>query len=196
MLLLIDATQGVEAQTLANLYVAMEHNLAIIPVINKIDLPSADIERVKNEIDHDLGLDPDQAILCSAKEGLGIVDILEAIVTAHPAAFGQHPDKPLSALIFDATVRLVPGHHRDVQPLRRDGETRATRSGSCTTGATYKVEEVGIFRLAREPRKELTAGMVGYIIAGIKTVSDTRIGDTITLDADPVRQAPVRASRR
>ena len=101
MLLLVDASQGVEAQTLANLYAAMEHDLAIIPVINKIDLPSADIERVKEQIDHDLGLDPDEAILCSAKEGIGIEEILEAIVARIPPPTGS-VEKPLSALIFDA----------------------------------------------------------------------------------------------
>ena len=184
VLLLVDASQGVEAQTLANLYAAMEHNLTIIPVINKIDLPSADIDRVKDEIDHDLGLDPDQAILCSAKEGLGIVDILEAVVTTIPPPSG-HPDKPLSSLIFDARYDSFRGtivSCRLFDGMVRPGDTIRLMY----TGATYKVEEVGVFRLAREPRKELTAGMVGYIISGIKTVSDTRTGDTITLDADPV----------
>lgn len=186
VLLLVDASQGVEAQTLANLYAAMEHDLVIIPVINKIDLPSADIERVKNEIDHDLGLDSDQAILCSAKEGTGIVDILEAIVTRIPPPTGN-AEEPLSALIFDArydsfrgtivTCRLFHG-------TVKQGDTIRLMSN----GATYKVEEVGIFRLARETRKELTAGMVGYIISGIKTVSDTRIGDTITLDSRPAEK--------
>ncbi len=186
VLLLIDASQGVEAQTLANLYAAMEHNLVIIPVINKIDLPSADIERVKNEIDHDLGLDPDEAVLCSAKEGTGIEDILEAVVERIPPPTGDG-GKPLSALIFDArydsfrgtivTCRLFDG---SVAP----GDTIRLMF----TGATYKVEEVGIFHLAREARKELTAGTVGYLIGGIKTVSDTRIGDTITQDANPVEK--------
>jgi GTP-binding protein LepA len=186
--LLVDASQGVEAQTLANLYAAMEHNLVIIPVINKIDLPSADIERVKNEIEHDLGLDPDEAVLCSAKEGLGIEELLEAIVTRIPPPTGG-PEKPLSALIFDArydsfrgtivTCRLFDG-------TMAPGDTIRLFS----TGATYKLEEVGIFHLNREPQKELTAGMVGYLIGGIKTVSDTRIGDTVTLDAKPV-EAPL-----
>ena len=184
VLLLVDASQGVEAQTLANLYAAMEHNLVIIPVINKIDLPSADIDRVKNEIDHDLGLDADEAILCSAKEGRGIDDILEAIVARIPPPSGS-TDKPLSALIFDARYDSFRG---TIVSLRvfdgtvRPGDTIRLMS----TGVTYKVEEVGIFHLSREPRKELTAGMVGYLISGIKTVSDTRVGDTITLDANPV----------
>jgi GTP-binding protein LepA len=186
VLLLVDASQGVEAQTLANLYAAMEHNLVIIPVINKIDLPSADIERVKNEIDHDLGLDSDQAILTSAKEGIGIVDILEAVVTHIPPPKGDS-QKPLSALIFDArydsfrgtivTCRLFNGTVKPGDIIRL-----------MSNGATYKVEETGIFRLARESRKELVAGEVGYIISGIKTVSDTRIGDTITLDSCPAEE--------
>jgi len=184
VLLLVDASQGVEAQTLANLYAAMEHDLIVIPVINKIDLPSADIDGVKNEIEHELGLDPELSILASAKEGTGIEEILKAIVERIPPPKGD-PEKPLSALIFDAqydqfrgtivSCRIFDG---SVQP----GDVIRLMS----TGGTYKVEEVGTFRLTREPRETLTAGMVGYIIAGIKTVSDTRIGDTVTLDRDPV----------
>ncbi len=186
VLLLVDASQGVEAQTLANLYAAMEHDLVIIPVINKIDLPSADIEGVKNEIDHDLGLDPDSAILCSAKEGTGIEEILEAIVARIPPPSGS-TGKPLSSLIFDAhydsfrgtivSCRLFDGTIKPADTIRL-----------MSNGATYKVEEVGVFRLTREPRKELTAGMVGYLISGIKTVSDTRIGDTITLETNPAEK--------
>jgi len=183
VLLLIDAAQGVEAQTLGNLYAALEHNLVIIPVINKIDLPVADIERVKHEIDHELGLDPESAILCSAKEGTGIEDIFKAVIERIPPPSGDS-SKPLTALIFDAhydpfrgtivSCRIFDGtvRHGDIIRLM-------------SNGTTYKVEEVGVFRLAREPQKELTAGMVGYLIAGIKTVSDTRIGDTITLDTHP-----------
>ena len=183
VLLLVDASQGVEAQTLANLYAAMEHNLEIIPVINKIDLPSADIDKVKEEIEADLGLDSDQAILCSAKEGTGIDDVLEAVINQIPSPQGQS-DGPLTALIFDAhydsfrgtvvSCRVFTGHIRPGDTLRL-----------MSTGGTYKVDEVGLFRLSREPKDELTAGEVGYIIAGIKTVGDTRIGDTITLDTDP-----------
>ena len=183
VLLLVDASQGVEAQTLANLYAAMEHDLEIIPVINKIDLPSADIDRVKEEIEADLGLDSDDAILCSAKEGTGIDDVLEAVVEKIPPPPGES-DGPLKALIFDAqydpfrgtvvSCRIFTGHIRPGDILRL-----------MSTGATYKVEEVGAFRLSRELKEELAAGEVGYIIAGIKTVADTRIGDTITLDTDP-----------
>ncbi|MBP6940395.1 MAG: translation elongation factor 4 [Syntrophorhabdaceae bacterium] len=183
VLLLVDASQGVEAQTLANLYAAMEHDLVIIPVINKIDLPVADVERVKLEIDHELGLDPDSAILCSAKEGTGIEDIFGAIIDRIPPPAGD-PEKPLSALIFDA--HYDPFRGTIVSCRVFDGTVRpGDMIRLMSNGMTYKVEEVGIFHLTREPGKELSAGMVGYIIAGIKTVSDTRIGDTITLDADP-----------
>jgi GTP-binding protein LepA len=184
VLLLVDASQGVEAQTLANLYLAMEHDLTIIPVINKIDLPAADIEGVKEQMDRELGLDPEMAILCSAKEGIGIEEVLEAIVAQIPSPRGSQ-SSPLSALIFDAnydsyrgtivSCRVFDGR---VQP----GDLIRLMSNQ----AVHKVEEVGIFRLQREPRQELTAGMVGYLIATIKTVSDTRIGDTITLDNQPV----------
>jgi len=183
VLLLIDAAQGVEAQTLGNLYAALEHNLVIIPVINKIDLPVADIEGTKNEIDHELGLDPESAILCSAKEGIGIEDIFRAVIDRVPPPQGD-AEKPLSALIFDA--HYDPFRGTIVSCRIFDG---TVRPGDIIrlmyNGTTYKVEEVGVFRLTREPKKELTAGMVGYIIAGIKTVSDTRIGDTITLDTNP-----------
>jgi GTP-binding protein LepA len=184
VLLLIDASQGVEAQTLANLYAAMEHNLVVIPVINKIDLPSADIEKVKHEIDHDLGLDPDEAVLCSAKEGIGIQDVLNAVVTRIPPPSGS-VEKPLAALIFDARYDSFRGTIvtcRIFDGVVAPGDMTRLMS----TGSTYKVEEVGIFHLTRSPQKELTAGMVGYLISGIKTVSDTRIGDTITLETNPV----------
>jgi GTP-binding protein LepA len=183
VLLLVDASQGVEAQTLANLYAAMEHNLVIIPVINKIDLPSADIEGVKEEIDKELALDPESALLASAKEGIGIPEIFEALVNRIPPPVGS-TERPLSALIFDAHYDSFRGtivNCRVFDGMLRPGDTIQLMS----TGTTHRVEEVGIFRLAREARKELTAGSVGYIIAGIKTVSDTRIGDTITLAANP-----------
>jgi GTP-binding protein LepA len=184
VLLLIDAAQGVEAQTLGNLYAAMEHNLVIIPVINKIDLPVADIEGVKNEIDRELGLDPDLAILCSAKEGIGIEDIFHAVIERIPPPTGD-TGKPLSALIFDA--QYDPFRGTIVSCRVFDGTVKpGDMIRLMYNGTTYKVEEVGIFHLAREPKKELTAGMVGYIIAGIKTVSDTRVGDTITLDNNPI----------
>ncbi len=187
VLLVIDASQGVEAQTVANLYSAMEQDLEIIPVINKIDLPSADIEKVKEEIEVELGLDSDQAISCSAKEGIGIDAVLEAITERIPAPYIGQSNDPLKALIFDA--------HYD--PFRGTIVSCRVFSGSLKPGQTirlmsnrarHKVEEVGIFRLERESRKGLSSGEVGYIIAGIKTVSDVRIGDTVTLDEDPAPQ--------
>ena len=182
-LLLIDASQGVEAQTLANLYLAMEHDLEIIPVINKIDLPSADIERVKKQIEEDLGLDPETAILASAKEGTGIGDVLEAIATKLPAPEINTKD-PLRALIFDSHYDPYRGtivHFRIFQGKIKAGDTIIFMSNK----ASHKVEEVGIFQINRAPQKELSAGNVGYLIAGIKTVSDTRCGDTITLKNRP-----------
>lgn len=183
VLLLVDASQGVEAQTVANLFAAMEHDLTIIPVINKIDLPSADIDQVREQIEVDLALDSDMAILCSAKEGTGIEDVLEAI-TAHIPSPEGNVDESLKALIFDAHYDPFRGTIVSLRVFSgrvRPGDTIRLMS----TGATHKVEETGIFRLGREPRDALSAGEVGYIIAGIKTVSDTRIGDTITLDTDP-----------
>ena len=183
VLLLVDASQGVEAQTVANLYLAMEHDLTIIPVINKIDLPAADIEGVKEQMDRELGLDPELAILCSAKEGIGIEEVLEAIVAQIPPPRGSQ-SSPLSALIFDANYDSYRGtivSCRVFEGRVQPGDLIRLMSNQ----AVHKVEEVGIFRLQREPRQELTAGMVGYLIAAIKTVSDTRIGDTITLDNQP-----------
>jgi len=182
-LLLVDSSQGVEAQTLANLYMALEHDLEIIPVINKIDLPSADIDRAKAQIKEDLGLDPQTAILTSAKEGTGIDELLEAIVEHLPPPSGD-PDAPLKALIFDSHYDPFRGtivHIRVFQGRVRQKNIIKFMSNN----AVYKVEEVGIFQIGRIPRQELSAGQVGYIIAGIKTVSDTRCGDTITLKDRP-----------
>ncbi len=178
-LLLIDASQGVEAQTLANLYLALEHDLEIIPVINKIDLPSADIERVRRQIEEDLGLDPEDAILASAKEGTGIEDVLEGVVQKLEPPAGD-PEAPLKALIFDSHYDAYRGtivHFRVFEGRIKAGDTIRFMSND----ATYKVEEVGVFQIVRQPAKSLSAGEVGYLIAGIKTVSDTRCGDTITL---------------
>jgi len=183
VLLLVDAAQGVEAQTVANMYAAVEHDLEIIPVINKIDLPAADIERVKEEIEIELGLDSDSALLCSAKDGIGIKEIFEAITTRIPPPEGDR-NNPLSALIFDANYDSFRGtivSCRVFDGTIRSGDTVRFMSNN----AAYRVEEVGAYRLKLESRKELTAGEVGYIIAGIKTVSDTKIGDTITNDENP-----------
>ena len=183
VLLLIDAAQGVQAQTIANLYLAMENNLEIIPVINKIDLPTADVERVIEQIDSELGLDPFSHLKCSAKEGIGIEEILEAIVSRIPPPKGD-PEAPLAALIFDAQYDSFRGtviHCRVFDGTVRSGDLIRFVS----SGATYKVDEVGGFSLSRVKRERLSAGEVGYIIAGVKTVSDVHIGDTITLDSSP-----------
>jgi GTP-binding protein LepA len=182
-LLLIDASQGVEAQTLANLYLALEHDLEIIPVINKIDLPSADIEKTKQQISDDLGLDADNAFLISAKEGIGIDDILEGIVKYLPPPSGNI-QAPLKALIFDSHYDPFRGtivHFRIFEGQVKPKDRILFMSNN----AVYKVEEVGIFQLERRPQKVISAGQVGYMIAGIKTVSDTRCGDTITLKDRP-----------
>jgi GTP-binding protein LepA len=180
VLLLIDAAQGVQAQTLANLYLAMEHNLEIIPVINKIDLPSADVERVVRQIDSELGLKPESHLKCSAKEGVGIKEILEAIVERIPPPDGS-AESPLAALIFDAQYDPFRGtviHCRIFDGVIRAGDAIRFMSNN----AAYKVEEVGHFLLSRSKRDKLTAGEVGYVIAGVKTISDVHIGDTITHD--------------
>jgi len=177
-LLLIDASQGVEAQTIANLYQALEHDLEIIPVINKIDLPSADIERVRNQIEEDLGLDPETALEISAKEGTGIEPLLEAIVNLLPPPTGE-TQAPLQALIFDSHYDPYRGtvvYFRVFQGTIQSGDTIMFFSNK----ASYKVEEVGVFQLERVPMKTLSAGQVGYMIAGIKTIRNTRCGDTIT----------------
>jgi GTP-binding protein LepA len=185
--LLIDASQGVEAQTLANMYMAIEHNLEIIPVINKIDLPSADIEGVRKQIGHDLGLDPDSALLASGKLGTGIDELCEAIVRRIPAPAGEAGD-PLKALIFDSHYDVYRGvivHVRLYAGTLQAGQNIRFFSN----GSTYKVEETGIFRLGLEPADSLGPGEVGYLIAGIKTVSDTRVGDTVTDNDRPCAQA-------
>ena len=185
-LLLIDAAQGVEAQTLANLYLAMETDLVIIPVINKIDLPAADPEAVALQIEEDLGLDPANIRLCSAKTGKGVEEILEAVVNLLPPPKGD-PQNPLEALIFDARYDAFRGtiiSSRIFQGSIKPGDIIRFMSNN----AVHKVEEVGLFRLTREPQKILSAGQVGYIIAGVKNVSETRNGDTITLKDNPCRK--------
>ncbi|MFP4194776.1 MAG: translation elongation factor 4 [Desulfobacterales bacterium] len=185
-LLLIDASQGVEAQTIANLFLAMENELEIIPVINKIDLPSADIDKVLTQIDDELGLDPDSAILASAKEWRGTEEILEAIVHRLPPPQGD-PDAPAKALIFDSNYDPFRGtivHFRMYDGTIKPGDKIMFMSNR----AEYTVEEVGIFQIKRVPQQKVTAGRVGYMIAGIKTVSDTRSGDTITLKNHPCKR--------
>jgi GTP-binding protein LepA len=183
VLLLIDASQGVEAQTVANLYLAMDHDLEIIPVINKIDLPAADVEWTRHQIEDELGLDSETAILTSAKEGIGVEEVLEAIVSRLPAPQGT-PDKPLQALIFDSEYDIYRGtviYCRVFEGTIRSQDTIRFMSND----AVYRVEEVGVFRIKRMPKDSLSAGEVGYVIAGVKTVSDTRCGDTITHNDRP-----------
>ncbi len=177
-LLLVDATQGVESQTVSNLFLAMEQNLTIVPVINKIDLASADIEECKKQIDRDLGLDSADAQLVSAKTGQGIEDLLEAIVTKFPAPEGD-VNAPLQALIFDChydEYRGVIVHIRVKHGRVKKGDVIKFMS----SGKEYKVEQTGIFKINYEEVDALEAGDVGYIISGVKTVSDVRVGDTIT----------------
>jgi GTP-binding protein LepA len=182
-ILLVDAAQGVEAQTLANLYAAMERDLAIIPVINKIDLPSADVEGTLIQVERDLGLDPSGAILVSARLGTGLNQILPAVIERVPPPKGDK-DAPLKALVFDAFYDPFKGTVVAVRVM--DGRLKAGDSILLmASSAQYKVEEVGLFKLRREPAKELSAGMVGYVCAGLKNVSDVAIGDTLTLATSP-----------
>ena len=186
VLLLVDACQGVEAQTVSNLYLALEHDLEIIPIINKIDMPTADIDRVKGLIDSELGLDPESALLTSAKMGTGIEEVLEAVVERIPPPRGDR-DGPFKALIFDSKYDSYRGaivHCRVFDGSVKTGE--AIRMFSSEN--KYKVEETGVFKVGREKRKELAAGEVGYVIAGIKTVSETRVGDTLTSAERPAAE--------
>jgi GTP-binding protein LepA len=182
-LLLIDAAQGIEAQTLANLYLAMENDLDIIPVINKIDLPSAEPEKIALQIEEDLGLDAESIQFCSAKTGQGVEDILEAIVKLLPPPKGD-PAAPLQALIFDASYDPYRGTIISCRIV--NGEVKAgDEIMFMSNESRYKVEEVGVFHVRKEKQKKLSAGEVGYILAGVKTVSDTRPGDTVTLADNP-----------
>ena len=191
--LVVDATQGVEAQTLANVYMAMEHDLEIIPIINKIDLPSAQPEAVRKEIEEVIGLDAGDAPLISAKQGIGITDVLESIVSRIPAPVGE-PQTNLRALIFDSYydnykgaicfVRVVEGEIRPGMTIRM-----------MNTGATFDVVEVGIRSPGYTPKEALSAGEVGYVAASIKDLHDTRVGDTITDAACPA-QSPLPGYRQ
>jgi GTP-binding protein LepA len=185
-LLVVDASQGVEAQTLANVYLALDRNLEIIPVINKIDLPSADVEGAKHQIEEVIGLDASGAIPASAKQGIGIREILEAVVKNIPDPPGD-PSAPLKALLFDSwydtyqgvvvLVRIMEGTVRPHQKIKL-----------WSTGALHEVQSVGVFTPKMAQKSELSPGEVGYIIAGIKRVADAKIGDTITDALDPTAQ--------
>ncbi|MDF2669410.1 MAG: elongation factor 4 [Paenibacillus sp.] len=177
-LLVVDAAQGIEAQTLANVYLALDNNLEILPVINKIDLPSADPERVKHEIEEVIGLDASEAVLASAKAGIGIKEILEQVVQKVPAPTGSE-DQPLKALIFDSHYDAYKGVIVYVRVV--DGTIRkGTQIKFMATDAVFEVIEVGAFKPRMSVVEELTIGDVGFVVAGIKNVKDTRVGDTIT----------------
>lgn len=185
-LLVVDASQGVEAQTLANVYLALEHNLEIIPILNKIDLPGAEPERVKKEIEEIIGLDCSGAILASAKEGIGIEEILEAIVERVPPP-RDTVEQPLRALIFDSyydSYRGVIVYFRVMDGKVKKGD----RIRLMATGKEYEVDELGILSPYQIPVDELHAGEVGYLAAAIKAVEDARVGDTITLAKYPASE--------
>lgn len=187
-ILVVDATQGIEAQTLANVYMAIEHDLEVVPVINKIDLPSADIDKTKHEIEDIIGLPADEAPAISAKEGLNIHDVLESIVKEVPPPTGKD-DKPCKALIFDSFYDNYKGaicYVRMVEGVAKQGMQIEMMS----TGAKFDVTEVGIFTPDNYPIDELHAGEVGYIAASIKEISQTRVGDTIT-DANNPTDEPL-----
>ena len=192
-LLVVDATQGIEAQTLANVYMALEHDLEIVPVINKIDLPSAQPEEVRKEIEDVIGLDASYAPLVSAKVGLGIDDVLEAVVNYVPAPSGD-ADRPLRALIFDSFYDNYRGAICFVRVV--EGSVKAgMRIRMMQGGVEFDVVEVGVFRPGYTPVDELLPGDVGYVAASIKDVRDTRVGDTIT-DAQSPAAEPLPGYRQ
>ncbi|MDH4800787.1 elongation factor 4 [Listeria innocua] len=186
-ILVVDAAQGIEAQTLANVYLALDNDLEILPVINKIDLPAADPERVRAEIEDVIGLDASDAVLASAKSGIGIEDILEQIVEKVPEPSGD-VDKPLKALIFDSVFDAYRGVIANIRIM--DGVVKAgDRIKMMSNGKEFEVTEVGVFSPKATPRDELLVGDVGYLTAAIKNVGDTRVGDTITLANNPAEEA-------
>src|SRR5438270_5022028 len=186
-LLVVDASQGVEAQTLANTYLALHHHLEIIPVINKIDLPAAEPERIREQIEQVIGLDAKDAVLVSAKLGTGIHEVLEAIVHLVPPPKGS-PDDPLRALIFDSWF----DPYRGVIILARviDGRLKlGQKIRLMSNGKSFEIEGIGYQSPKPVPNDELAAGEVGYLFANIKTISDAQIGDTITEEARPASEA-------
>ena len=186
-ILIIDATQGVQAQTLANLYLAVENNLEILPVINKIDLPSADVENCKKEIEDIIGLPANDVPCISAKDGINIESVLEKIITEFPCPKGDE-QKPLRALIFDSFYDNFKGAVSMVRIV--DGKVAVgDKIKMWTTGKVYDVTEVGVFAPSMKVQDSLTAGEVGYIAASIKNVSDTKVGDTITNALQPCEQS-------
>ena len=185
-ILVVDAAQGIEAQTLANVYLALDNELELLPVINKIDLPAAEPERVKQEIEDMIGLDQDDVVLASAKSNIGIEEILEKIVEVVPAPDGD-PEAPLKALIFDSEYDPYRGVISSIRIV--DGAVKAgDKIRMMATGKEFEVTEVGINTPKQLPVDELTVGDVGYIIASIKNVDDSRVGDTITLASRPASE--------
>ena len=178
-LIVVDASQGVEAQTVANLYLALDHSLELLPVINKIDLPAADVDRVREEIDAELGLDPFEAVPVSAKTGVGIEDVLAGIVEKLPSPKGD-PDAPLKALVFDAHFDTYRGVILQCRVMEGTLKTRDTMH-FMHSDRDFTVDELGYNQLKLNPKEQLSAGEVGYIVAGIKSVREIEIGDTITL---------------
>jgi len=182
-ILVVDAAQGVEAQTVANVYLALDHDLAILPVINKIDLPSADPERVKKELEDVIGIDGSQAILASAKEGIGTEEILERIINTFPPTRGD-PNAPLRALIFDSW--FDPYHGSVVLVRILEGRVKnGSRIRLMSSGKVFEVTRLGIYSPGPVEVKELGPGEVGFLMAAIKEITDTRIGDTITTEEKP-----------
>ncbi|HGZ5822195.1 TPA: translation elongation factor 4 [Staphylococcus aureus] len=185
-ILVVDAAQGIEAQTLANVYLALDNELELLPVINKIDLPAAEPERVKQEIEDMIGLDQDDVVLASAKSNIGIEEILEKIVEVVPAPDGD-PEAPLKALIFDSEYDPYRGVISSIRIV--DGVVKAgDKIRMMATGKEFEVTEVGINTPKQLPVDELTVGDVGYIIASIKNIDDSRVGDTITLASRPASE--------
>jgi len=184
--LVVDASQGVEAQTIANAHLAIMSDLTIVPVLNKIDLPQADANRVMDEVEEIVGLPREDCILASGKSGIGVIDILEAIVARVPAPQGD-PNAPLKALIFDSTYDSYRGIIVYVRVM--DGILKAGQTVKMMTGGKFEVTELGVFRPKMTPIKELRAGESGYLIAGIKEVVDVKIGDTVTDAVHPALEA-------
>ena len=185
-LLVVDAAQGIEAQTLANVYLALDHNIEVVPVINKIDLPSADVEKVIREIEEVIGIDAHDAILVSAKSGQGVPEVLEAIVKRIPAP-KTDPKAPTRALIFDSHFDSYRGVISYVRVM--DGTiSNGMKAQMMHSGRSFEVSEVGVFRPSLTPMPELGPGQVGYVIAGIKNLKEVRVGDTITDAARPAKE--------
>jgi GTP-binding protein LepA len=186
-LLVVDASQGVEAQTVANCYTALDQGVEVLPVLNKIDLPSAEPERVKKEIEDVIGIDATNSVLCSAKTGVGVEDILEAIVERIPSPQGSI-NKPLKALIIDAWFDNYVGVVMLVRVV--DGEIKPKdKLHLMATGAEYTCEEVGVFTPKSLVKSSLKSGEVGFVISGIKELANSKVGDTITLARDKATES-------